>query len=855
MQSNAGASTGRGGIGAFNANWDGDWDVKAQVTERGWEAEMIIPLQTLRYPTGVDRTWGFNVMRNIRHKNEQVYLAPIPRGFDIYRVSMAAKLGGLNLPGRRDISVTPYALGSVNKDYTRLSDQLDPNGDVGFDLKWGVRPNLTFDATVNTDFAQVEADEEQVNLTRFDVFFPEKRTFFLENASTFQFGSPQAIDLFFSRRIGLSQSGQPIDILGGGRLSGKIGRWNVGVLDVQTADARSPNGVPIAPSNNFGVLRTQREIGRSNIGGLFVNRQATGSLAGDDNWNRTYGLDGNWQASTNQRISAFVARTDTPEPTGSDHAARAFYNFTNDLWLVAGGYSQVGENFNPEVGFLPRRGYRRPEMRVFFQPQPKGIPWIRRIAPHMNYNSYYGLDGELQTAAAHLHALEIQPSHGGRFGWYMDYAADNPTQAFNVYNRDGRRVVIPAGQYDWWQQVYEFLHDPSAAVTGTMRFRLGNYYDGDYNALELTAATRVGSRFTASAGWTRQDVDLPGGAFVVNLVPLKATYAFTTLANIQALVQYNGQTAQLSANVRLAILDRSNTGFYIVYNDRRDRTVTTPQETLGRSLVIKYTEAARLLIAPRYVAFPWRESIKNGFDRRSRRKGRRNSGAEPIPGVKRPPMHCIEIRSPGGPEVLQPVDREDPVPGRGEVLIHVEAAGVNRPDVLQRRGRYPVPPGASDIPGLEVAGTVAALGDGVQSWRVGDRVCALVAGGGYATLCVAPAAQCLPVPAPLDFVSAAAVPETFFTVWTNVFDRGRLQAGRKRAVSRRLERHRYDGDSIGRGQGRARVRDGRVGREVPRVRRPWSRACDQLSNRRLRRGREASHRRSRRGSRAGYRGR
>jgi len=137
VQSSAGASTGRGGIGAFNANWDGDWDVKAQVTERGWEAEMIIPLQTLRYPTGVDRTWGFNVMRNIRHKNEQVYLAPIPRGFDIYRVSMAAKLGGLNLPGRRDISVTPYALGSVNKDYTRLSDQLDPNADVGFDLKWG----------------------------------------------------------------------------------------------------------------------------------------------------------------------------------------------------------------------------------------------------------------------------------------------------------------------------------------------------------------------------------------------------------------------------------------------------------------------------------------------------------------------------------------------------------------------------------------------------------------------------------------------------------------------------------------------------------------------------------------------
>lgn len=140
-------------------------------------------------------------------------------------------------------------------------------------------------------------------------------------------------------------------------------------------------------------------------------------------------------------------------------------------------------------------------------------------------------------------------------------------------------------------------------------------------------------------------------------------------------------------------------------------------------------------------------------------------------------MLCIEIRSPGGPEVLQPVEREDPVAGPGELLIHVEAAGVNRPDVLQRRGRYPVPPGASDIPGLEVAGTVVTLGAGVQGWRVGDHVCALVAGGGYATRCVAPAPQCLPVPAGFDFVTAAALPETFFTVWTNVFDRGRLRAG------------------------------------------------------------------------------
>ena len=197
---------------------------------------MAIPLKTLRYSTGADRTWGFNVLRNIRHKNEQVYLAAIPRGFDIYRVSMAAKVSGLT-SARRDIKLIPYALGSLNKDFARVR-----RSDGRQRRRWrrcqvGSPAQPHAGRTINTDFAQVEADEEQVNLTRFDLFFPEKRPFFLENASTFQFGQPQSIDLFFTRRIGLSTTGVPIDILGGGRLSGKIGRgWNVGLLNIQTDD-------------------------------------------------------------------------------------------------------------------------------------------------------------------------------------------------------------------------------------------------------------------------------------------------------------------------------------------------------------------------------------------------------------------------------------------------------------------------------------------------------------------------------------------------------------------------------------------------------------------------------------------
>ena len=585
----------RGTISAFNANWDGDWRVKASVTERGWEAEMAIPLKTLRYATGDNRTWGFNVKRNIRRKNEQVYLSPIQRGFDVYRVSSAAKLTGLDLPYRRDIKLTPYVLGSANKDYTVTTDQLDRKGDIGLDVKWGIRPNLTADFTVNTDFAQVEADEEQVNLTRFDVFFPEKRPFFLENASVFQFGAPQQIDLFFSRRIGLSgaaSAGVPIDIPGGARLSGKVGGFNVGLLDMQTDDARDlRTGAFITDANNFGVIRIQREIGRSNLGAIFVNRQGTGGDAGGSNYNRAYGLDAALQLSKNGKLFTFIARTDSPEARGgSDYSGRLFYNFTNNLWQVSAGYSQVGEFFNPEVGYLPRRGYRRPEGRVFMTYDPKRWDWIRRISPHVSYNAYVGLhDNEIQTSNGHYHFFEIQPARGGRFGTFVDRNQDRPITPFTVFNAGGRRVVIPPGLYTWYQVANEYIHDPSAVVSGSIRHRIGNFYDGDFNAVELTTSLRAGSRFIGTLGYTRQDVDLPAGRFHTDLVPLKLSYAFTTLANIQALVQYNNQSSLVSSNIRLALLNRSGTGLFVVYNDRRDTTDFNPYETLGRSFIVKYT--------------------------------------------------------------------------------------------------------------------------------------------------------------------------------------------------------------------------------------------------------------------------
>jgi hypothetical protein len=267
-----------------------------------------------------------------------------------------------------------------------------------------------------------------------------------------------------------------------------------------------------------------------------------------------------------------------------------FYNFTNNLWQVSGGLSQVGNSFNPEVGYLPRRGYRRPEARVFFSPQPKRWTWIRRISPHASYNAYYGLDdGLLQTSMGHFHFFEIQPKQGGRFGTFVERSQDRPITPFTVFNAGGKRVIIPPGYYTWYQLAHEYISDPSAVLSTNLRWRRGGFYDGDFNGFEATISARAGSRFIGSTGWTRQNVTLSYGDFHTDLVPVKLTYAFTTLASVQALVQYNNQSSLLSSNIRVALLNRSGTGLFVVFNDRRDTTDVNPYETLGRSFIVKYT--------------------------------------------------------------------------------------------------------------------------------------------------------------------------------------------------------------------------------------------------------------------------
>ena len=347
-----------GGSGAgFNINWDAAWTVRAKITEHGWSAEFAIPFRTLRYPSATAQTWGINFQRNIRRRNERAYWAPIPRQFNLYRLSLAGSIGGVQTPALRNFRITPYGLGNLLAS-GEVPVDAETDFDFGGDLKYSITPSLTLDATVNTDFAQVEVDDQQVNLDRFTLFFPEKRPFFLENAGFFSVGNPGEVDLFFSRRIGIGDSGQSIPIMGGGRVSGKAGKFNVGLLNMQTSDYNDTVAEHEFQRRARQPRPAESIVDRRHLHQPSGHRRTRGrqsSTAARSAWTARSGI------GMTTMVSGFTAKTETPGVDESDHAFNIRSQTNRPQWDLNVGYQEVGSGFNPAIGFLSRRGYRKPD--------------------------------------------------------------------------------------------------------------------------------------------------------------------------------------------------------------------------------------------------------------------------------------------------------------------------------------------------------------------------------------------------------------------------------------------------------------------------------------------------------------
>ena len=577
----------RGSGGGFNLNWDGVWQVATQTSEIGWTAEFAIPFRTLRYPTGEVQTWGVNFQRNIRNRNEESFWAPLPRQFDLNRLSLAGELQGIEVRAQRNLKLTPYILGeAVRRTAERTTTS---TGDWGADLKYSVTPSLTLDMTYNTDFAQVEVDEQQINLDRFNLFFPEKRPFFLENAGLFSVGQPGQVEIFFSRRIGIGESGEPIPILGGGRLSGKIGNnTNIGFLNMQTASVNASG----TPSQNFTVARVRQDLpNRSNIGAIVVNRQATGTLAGDRAYNRTFAVDGRLGLGQGGTITGYAAQTETPGDVRRDtHAYRLSANYEGERARLGLGYSEVGPNFNPEVGFYQRRGYRRMDAFIFTFFRPKNFMGLHELRPHARHNTLVNfLTGQHETQFTHIdNHWEWENGHEIHTG--MNLMKERLFEPFEIFPD----VFIPTGVYEYAETELLAQSNRGAPFGVSLRSHFGGFFGGDRVSLSPAVSMRVGEAFNVQLRWNWNDIHLPSGAFVTNLGSVRVSYSFTTRLFVQALVQYNDRADLWSSNVRFGLLSDANTGLFVVYDDIQGLG-SARLSGAGRSLTFKYSYLFDLL--------------------------------------------------------------------------------------------------------------------------------------------------------------------------------------------------------------------------------------------------------------------
>jgi hypothetical protein len=583
------------GSRTFNDDWDEVWESRARITEEGWVVEIAIPFYALRFAEG-QSTWGINFRRTIRRKTEKAYWAPIPRNFDHTRLSLSGMLEELQVTVPRNIQVKPFAIGGLNRglgvgESTAVSEYgNDYVADAGGDVKWGLSANLTLDLTLNTDFSQVEADDEQVNLTRFSLFFPEKRDFFLENAGFFDFGGgggggrlgggSQVVG-FHSRNIGIGPDNQEIPLYGGGRLTGKVGSWSVGALAMQSEALAAEDDVARVPSSNYVVGRLSRDLGsRSRAGILFTNRQAAG-----DDYNREIGVDGRWGINAQTTVDAWVMKTGSPGVEGGDWAAQARFEWSSPLWQVRGGYLDIGESFNPEMGFVTRTGIRFIDPTVFFTPYFPDSRFIRNLSPHVNFFHTTDREGELLSRYLHLD-WDTYLRQGDKVSMAYNQRYELLEAPFEI----AAGVLIPPGIYEWSETNLELQSDAGRPIDGSFNYTWGGFWSGDRAEMRVQAGWRPAARFNLGLSWTHNDIDLPEGDFTTDLASLRLGLDVTPDMSLGGLIQYNTQSDQVLANLRFRYIYVPGSDLYIVYNERR---VAERSDLIDRAVIVKVTRLLR----------------------------------------------------------------------------------------------------------------------------------------------------------------------------------------------------------------------------------------------------------------------
>lgn len=591
-------------------NWNGLWEVRTAFFDQGWTVEFVIPFRSMRFKEGAE-TWGVNVRRMVRWRNELTFLSQVPSSWGrrgLSKVSSVGQLVGLQSPtSLRNLDFKPYGLGSTTTNrraVPAVSNQFA--GEFGVDAKWGITQSIVTDFTYNTDFAQVEDDEAQVNLTRFSVLFPEKRDFFLEGQDVFNFAGagsnqggggqgPTAINqgggggggnvtpiVFFSRRIGL-QNGQVVPILGGARVLGRANGFQVGALQMRTEEVDAAG----APASDFSVLRVNRDILKRSRVGVIATRRGPGAAGGDDGY--SYGVDSTINPLEELAINTYWAATSGEAGSANDRSSyRANLNWNADLTGLQLEHMFLGSQFNPEIGFLRRSAFRRNYAQARFSPRPARWRTVRKFYYEGSYDYFEDRDGRPESREAQG-AYRMELSNGDQ--WAVEYsrAFENLAAEFQVTPG----VVVPTGEYRFQQTKLLYTSSPQRPISGTLTLTYGGFYGGTLRELTWRGRLEFGPRFYAEPTVSLNRFATPFGDGDANIVSSRLTYTLTPRMFASALVQYQSASKAISTNARFRWEYQPGSELFVVYSDGRNTTGPGFPELDNRSLVVKVTKLFR----------------------------------------------------------------------------------------------------------------------------------------------------------------------------------------------------------------------------------------------------------------------
>ena len=543
---------------SVNANWNGVWDVRTSMNGEGWFAEIEIPHSTLRFPDDSVQVWGVNCERNIRRKREQVLWQGHSRNYELEQVSHAGLLLGMRDIHRGSaLEVKPYISGGYQQDFIPEHSSTTLTK-VGLDIKYPLTQTLTLDLTANTDFSQVEADRARINLTRFPLFFPEKREFFLEGAGMFDLNFGAQPLLFYSRRIGLSQ-GEQVPIIAGVRVVGKMNEIDIGVLNMQTAKKGNE------PTSNFAVLRVKHSIlDQSYVGMMFTNKQFA------DGYNRGFGADANFRFSdifggNVLEIGGAFAGTSTAALSGENLAYRIYVDYPNDFIDHFLGFRGVQENFNPELGFVSRRGNHL-SWALRIAPRP-GVLGIRRLEfKPVDVEYYWDINNVPESAFWEWRPLGFATESGEFFEFNIQRTFDRLDEDFTVFEG----VVVPRGKYHYTHYEIQFETNSSRTISSGVFFNWGKYYTGSRRTLAASATLKPNKYLSLSADYTTNWVDLASGSFNSRELGGQIRYAFSTLLNTSLFAQWNNEDRQVNLNFRLHWIPNIGSDIFLVVDNLAD---------------------------------------------------------------------------------------------------------------------------------------------------------------------------------------------------------------------------------------------------------------------------------------------